>query len=87
VLRAEDLVKRQTSDLTALFAGLHKHGIATLGSLILGWDGQIKTRIKIEIRLFYRIEPTFYQIIPLHPTAGTKLWQKLKKQHRIFNTK
>lgn len=82
VLRRESMTKRD-GDVAKLFDDLHSHGINTLGSLILGWDGQTCEQMRTESSRFVALNPTFYQVVPLHPVPGTPLWKKLKEQSRM----
>jgi haloalkane dehalogenase len=83
VLERESLVKRD-GDVEAIFEELHQHGICTLGSLIIGWDEQTSAQIQQEIERFITLNPTFYQVVPLHPIPGTGLWKRLKEQQRFL---
>jgi hypothetical protein len=82
VLRRESMAKRD-GDVEHLFEELHRHGINTLGSLILGWDGQSSAQMHAESRRFVALNPTFYQVVPLHPVPGTPLWKSLRSQNRM----
>ena len=82
VLQRESIVKRD-GDIEEAFRMLHRHGINTLGSLILGWDGQTAAEMREESERFAALNPTFYQVVPLHPVPGTPLWKRLKEEHRI----
>jgi hypothetical protein len=82
VLRRESMTKRD-GDVERLFDELHRHGINTLGSLILGWDGQTSAQMRTESRRFVALNPTFYQVVPLHPVPGTPLWKSLRSQNRM----
>ena len=83
VLQRESLTKRE-GDVEALFEELHRHGICTLGSLIIGWDGHTSAQIQQETERFISLNPTFYQVVPLHPVPGTNLWKRLKQQRRFL---
>jgi hypothetical protein len=77
-------MKKRGGDVEELFDELHRHGINTLGSLILGWDGQSPERLREESRRFAALNPTFYQVVPLHPVPGTPLWKRLRSEHRML---
>jgi hypothetical protein len=83
ILRAEGLAKRGRDDLSGLFGALHAAGIATMGSLILGWDGHDASNIREDMERFVALGPTLYQVVPLHPSPGTPLWRRLKIEGRI----
>ncbi len=82
VLQRESMIKRD-GDVERLFEELHRHGINTLGSLILGWDGQTSAQMLSEGERFAALNPTFYQVVPLHPVPGTQLWKKLRNDNRM----
>ncbi len=76
--------KRGGGDVNELFEKLHRHGINTLGSMVIGWDEHDHVNIKKELDLFIDLTPTFYQIVPLHPLPGTPLWKRMKSKKRII---
>lgn len=82
LLEKEGLVKRN-GEAETLFKKLHAHGINTLGSLIIGWDNQTIDIVKADLHRFVAMNPTFYQVVPLHGVPGTKLWEDMKKENRI----
>ncbi|NJK96953.1 MAG: hypothetical protein HC905_20355 [Bacteroidales bacterium] len=82
VVSSEGLTKR-TGEIEDLFLQLHSNGINTLGSLIIGWDSQTGEVAKADSQKFIEINPTFYQVVPLHAVPGTKLWEDMKLQDRI----
>jgi haloalkane dehalogenase len=82
VLLGEGLAKRD-GDVRELFTELHRHGINTLGSLIIGWDGQSTEEMNRDIDRFVKLNPTFYQVVPLHPVPGTPLWKRMREEGRI----
>lgn len=82
VLTTEGLVKR-TGEINDIFNQLHSHGINTLGSLVIGWDSQTEELAKADASQFIELNPTFYQVIPLHVIPGTKLWEDMKRENRI----
>ncbi len=78
-------LKKRTGDVEDMFRTLHEHGINTLGSLIVGWDGQTPAMAADDARRFIALNPTFYQVVPLHPSPGTPLWERLKNEHRLLD--
>ncbi len=77
-------VKRQTGvSPPELFASLRKVGIYTIGSMILGFDFHTPENIARDIQYFVSLRPTFYQIGPLRPCPGTKLYRQMQKAERI----
>jgi len=82
VLLKERLTKR-TGEVETLFEKLHANGINTLGSLIIGWDSQTTEIAEADSLRFIAMNPTFYQVVPLHGVPGTKLWEDMKREGRI----
>jgi radical SAM superfamily enzyme YgiQ (UPF0313 family) len=83
VLGQEGLVKRR-GKADEIFEQLHSHGINTLGSLVIGWDSQSIETARADAELFVQLNPTFYQVVPLHAVPGTRLWEKMKATGRIL---
>lgn len=83
ILDDEALDKRQ-GDVAELFAELHTAGINTLGSMVVGWDGHTPGNIGAELDAFVALNPTFYQIVPLHPVPGTPLWKRIRREGRLI---
>lgn len=79
--------KRQ-ADIKApdLFAALRGHGIMTIGSMILGLDFHTKDNIERDIDYFVNLRPTLYQVGPIRPCPGTKLYRQMLKQGRVRDT-
>ncbi|MFW6087639.1 MAG: B12-binding domain-containing radical SAM protein, partial [Myxococcota bacterium] len=75
--------KRGAQDPVALFEQLRNHGIQTIGSMILGLDFHTPDNIEQDIDYFVSLKPTFYQIGPIRPCPGTKLYRQMRKQGRI----
>jgi hypothetical protein len=82
-LDGEGLGKRRGQDIDQLFSRLHEAGIGTLASMILGWDGHTPENIEAEMEHFVSLSPTFYQVVPLHPAPGTRLWKRMREEGRI----
>jgi len=82
VLEKESMPKR-FGDVEGIFEQLHNHGINTLGSLVVGWDSQSIEKAKQDAKSFVALNPSFYQVIPLHIVPGTRLWEKMKNEGRI----
>jgi radical SAM superfamily enzyme YgiQ (UPF0313 family) len=83
VIQSEKMWKRKGS-ISEMFEELHRNGINTLGSFIVGWDNQTIEDAEKDAEAFVKLNPTFYQIVPLHPVPGTPLWRRVKKQSRII---
>ncbi|MFH1812376.1 MAG: B12-binding domain-containing radical SAM protein [Pseudomonadota bacterium] len=84
ILDGESLDKRQ-GNVAELFEKLHRAGINTLGSMVVGWDGHTPENIGAELDAFVGLNPTFYQIVPLHPVPGTPLWQRIRREGRLID--
>jgi hypothetical protein len=82
VVKLEGLSKRR-GEVVDLFKKLHNAGINTLGSLVIGWDSQDAATALADSRGFVKLNPTFYQVVPLHVVPGTQLWEKMKEEGRI----
>ncbi len=79
-----DYAKRKTAITpTELFANLRAVGIQTIGSMILGLDFHTKDNIEKDIDFFVSLRPTLYQIGPIRPCPGTKLYKLMTKQGRV----
>lgn len=77
--------KREGSiDAPELFAELHRHGIETIGSMILGFDFHTPENIERDIDYFVSLKPVFYQVSPLTPCPGTTLYRQLHRDGRIL---
>ena len=83
VIQNEKMWKRE-GNISEIFEELHRNGINTLGSLIVGWDNQSFKDAEKDADAFVKLNPTFYQIVPLHPVPGTPLWKRVKKESRIM---
>jgi radical SAM superfamily enzyme YgiQ (UPF0313 family) len=75
--------KRGTQNPVELFEQLRHHGIETIGSMILGLDFHTPCNIEQDIDYFVSLKPTFYQIGPIRPCPGTKLFRQMRKKGRI----
>ncbi len=84
IIQKENLYKRNGLSVKKIFSQLHQSGINTLGSMVIGWDDHNHSNLKEEVDQFVRLNPTFYQVVPLHAVPGTPLWEKLKNQNRII---
>jgi haloalkane dehalogenase len=66
-----------------LFAELARYGIETIGSTILGFDFHTPENIVKDIDAFVALRPTFYQIGPLTPCPGTRLYKQMVSEKRL----
>jgi len=82
VLSATALYKRR-GDIRSLFSELHAAGINTIGSLVVGWDMHDETAARRDAEAFVALNPTFYQVVPLHVVPGTRMWEQMKTANRI----
>lgn len=67
-----------------IFEELQRYGIETIASMILGFDFHTPDNIIEDIDYFVKLKPLFYQVAPLTPCPGTKLYRQLYKQGRIL---
>jgi len=85
--RADDPYnKRKGKEIERMFESLHKNGIATVGSLVLGFDFHDGDNLKEDIDRFVGLKPTFYQLSPLTPCPGTDLYDRMMEEDRILDT-
>jgi radical SAM superfamily enzyme YgiQ (UPF0313 family) len=73
-----------TKTVEEVFTGLHSVGIATIGSMILGFDFHTPENLLKDIDYFVSLKPTFYQIMRLVPCPGTALYNELEEQKRLL---
>ncbi len=66
-----------------LFDDLRRFGIFTIGSMILGFDFHTPENIERDIEHFVKLRPTFYQIGPMRPCPGTKLYHLMSRNARV----
>jgi len=78
--------KRSGEEIEKTFAELHRHGIMTVGSLVLGFDFHTPENLKEDIDRFVGLKPTFYQLSPLTPCPGTALYDRMLEEDRILDT-
>ncbi len=78
--------KRGGPDIDKLFADLHREGIGTIGSLVMGFDFHDHENLKDDIDRFVALKPSFYQLSPLTPCPGTPLYEKMLEEERILDT-
>ncbi len=67
-----------------LFENLRSGGIQTIGSMIVGLEFHTPENIASDIQYFVSLRPTLYQVGPIRPCPGTKLYRQLQKEGRIF---
>jgi len=76
--------KRAGRDIRAIFEDLHNHGVAIASSNILGWDFHTRENIVEDMDYFVSLIPDMYQVSPLTPCPGTKLYGRMKEHGRIY---
>lgn len=79
-----NLPKRKGKDIKDVFASLREAGIQTVGSFIIGWDFQTPENIMEDINYFTDLKPTYNQISSLMPCPETRLWDRLKKENKLY---
>lgn len=72
-------------DIKKLFSALHRNGIKTIGSMILGYDFHTPDNIYDDIDYLISLEPTFNQYMMYTPLPGTPLYEKYKAENRIID--
>ena len=82
----DNYAKRQGKEIKEVFQGLHKNGIVTVGSLVLGFDFHDPENLKEDIDRFVDLKPFFYQLSPLTPCPGTALYDRMLEEERILDT-
>ncbi|MCW5830534.1 MAG: hypothetical protein KIT79_14605 [Deltaproteobacteria bacterium] len=65
--------------------GLQRNGIEVIASSILGFDFHTRDNIEQDIDYFVNLKPTFYQIGPLTPCPGTKLFERMMAENRVLD--
>jgi radical SAM superfamily enzyme YgiQ (UPF0313 family) len=78
--------KRKGKEINDLFENLHRNGIQTVGSLVLGFDFHTRENLKEDIDRFVALKPMSYQISPLTPCPGTALYDRLSEEGRILQS-
>ena len=79
-----ELPKRKGRDVKDVFDSLRKAGIQTVGSFIIGWDFQTDENIVEDIDYFVGLKPTYTQVSSLMPCPETRLWERLKKENKLY---
>jgi radical SAM superfamily enzyme YgiQ (UPF0313 family) len=82
----KDLLPKRSGDVARVIAGLHKNGIQTVASMVLGFDFHNRENIERDIDFFVGLKPTFYQIGPLTPCPGTPLYDRMKEEERLYDS-
>jgi len=67
-----------------LIKKIHDHGIIIQGAFIFGFDNDDKTVFKKTVDFCYRNDIEIAQFTTLTPLPGTKLFNRLQKEKRIF---
>ena len=60
-----------------------RHGIATTGAWMAGFDFQTPENIEEDLAYFVSLQPTMQQLTRLCPFPATKMWLDMKDQGRI----
>ncbi|MFQ5417335.1 MAG: B12-binding domain-containing radical SAM protein [Myxococcota bacterium] len=76
--------KRSCDDVHGFIRDLQDHGIGVTASTILGWDFHTPENIVADIDAFVALEPIFYQVTPLIPCPGTRLYRRLQEDGRFL---
>ncbi len=75
--------KRVGRDVAETIEELHDHGILVIGSNILGLDFHNRENLLEDIDYFVSLKPDLYQVSPLRPCPGTKLYGRMLQEGRI----
>ncbi|MFC1888339.1 B12-binding domain-containing radical SAM protein [Thermodesulfobacteriota bacterium] len=67
-----------------LFAELHRHGISTLASMIIGYDYQTPEIIQQEFEELMSFRPSMCQFLIYGPSPDTPLYHRMKDEGRLF---
>jgi len=78
--------KRRGLEVKKVFEDLHRNGINTTASLVLGFDFHTPENLKEDIDQFVALKPLFYQIAPLTPCPGTAFYERMLEENRILDT-
>lgn len=78
--------KRRGVEIQKMFDDLHRNGIQTVGSLVMGFDFHTPENLKEDIDKFVNLKPFFYQLSPLTPCPGTPLYERMLEEGRILDT-
>lgn len=76
--------KLEGREFAVQVAELRRHGIATVASMILGFDYQDRAAIEAEFENLLAAEPAVIQILLLTPCRGTPAWERLDAAGRII---
>jgi hypothetical protein len=71
-------------DARALLDSLHHVGIATLNSMIIGYDWHDEATIEEDFQYLLSLEPTFSQIMIYSPCPQTPLFARLTSEQRLL---
>jgi len=85
-LTDDQYAKRTGKEIKEMFANLHRHGIHTTASLVLGFDFHTRENLKEDIDRFVALKPGAYQISPLLPCPGTALYERMIEEDRILDS-
>lgn len=77
--------KRAGKSPADVINGMREWGIFTIASTILGFDFHDHENILEDIDRFVKLKPMFYQISPLTPCPGTRLFEKMQEMHRLHD--
>ena len=78
------VAKRSCDDVAGTLRTLMDHGINVTASTILGWDFHTPENVLADIDAFVSMEPVFYQVTPLIPCPGTRLYNRLQEDGRFL---
>lgn len=77
------LTKMRKADARTVFRELHRRGIRTVASWIVGWDFHDHTNVYEDLNYLVSLYPTYQQLTRLSPFPGTPLWDQLESEGRL----
>ncbi|MEW5735226.1 MAG: alpha/beta fold hydrolase [Thermodesulfobacteriota bacterium] len=75
--------KRRGADIAATFADLRRFGITVIASNIIGLDFHTRENLLEDLEYFVSLRPDMYQVAPLNPCPGTRLFERIQEEERL----
>ncbi len=77
--------KRQGREIGEVFAELRSRGVNVIASNIIGLDFHTPENILEDLDFFVSLKPDMYQVAPLTPCPGTRLYERMKEDGRLYD--
>ncbi len=74
---------KRDGDTREVFEEFHRHGMATTGAWVCGWDFHTRENVREDLAFFLSLKPTMHQLTTLCPFPGTDLFRRLAKEGRV----